>query len=132
MAKKEFTYKGRTLSEIEKMSLEEFAKLIPTRQRRSLTRGFTEAQKKLLIKIKNAKKEIYKKTIKTHCRDMIVIPEMIGLTIHLYNGRSFNPVLVVEDMLGHYLGEFVLTRKKVQHSAPGIGATKSSSAVSVK
>ncbi len=132
MAKKEFTFKGKTIQELQKMSLEEFIKIIPSRQRRSLTRGFSETQKILLNKIKKSKNGTYKKIIKTHCRDMIVVPEMISLTIHVYNGRSFNPVLITEDMLGHYLGEFVLTRKKVQHSAPGIGATKSSSAVSVK
>ena len=129
---KEFTYQGKTIDELKKMSYSELANLLPTRQRRSLKRGLTEQQKKLLIKIKNGNAGIYKKPLRTHCRDMIVLPEMVGLLLHIYNGRSFIAVSIVNDMIGHCLGEFVATRKKVKHSAPGIGATKSSAAMSVK
>jgi len=129
---KEPTYKGKTIKEIENMDLKEFAKLVPARQRRSLTRGFTEAQKKLIIKIRKAKQGVWKKIIKTQCGNMVIIPEMVGLTIHVHRGREYVPVPITQEMLGHYLGEMTLTRKKVQHSAPGIGATKSSGAISVK
>ncbi len=132
MAMKEFTYKGKTLKEIEKLDIQEFAKLIPSRQRRSLKRGFTDAQKKLLIKVKKAKQGIWKKQIKTQCRDIVVLPEMVGLTIYVHRGKEYVPVAVTQEMLGHYLSEMTLTRQKVQHSAPGIGATKSSGAMSVK
>lgn len=132
MVQKEFTYRGKTIKEIEKMDLKEFAKLVPARQRRSLTRGFTEAEKRLLIKIKKAKAGIWKKPIKTHCRNIVVIPEMVGLMIHVHKGREYVPVPITQEMLGHYLGEMTMTRQKVQHSAPGIGATKSSGAISVK
>ena len=127
MVKKEFTFKGKTVDELKKMSLKEFASLLKSRQRRSLERGFTDAQKILLKKIK-----ANEKNIKTHCRDMIILPEMIGLTIHVHRGKEFVPVMIQPEMVGHRLGEFALTRKRVEHSAPGIGATRSSASISVK
>lgn len=132
MAQKVFTYRGKTVEELQKMDLKEFAKLLPARQRRSLLRGFTDAQKKLLEKIKKTKEGKYNKVIKTHCRDIVIIPEMIGLKILVHKGKEFSPVVVTEDMLGHCLGEMTMTRQRVEHSAPGVGATKSSAAFSVK
>ncbi len=132
MVQKIFTYHGKTVEELRKMDLKEFAKLVPARQRRSLTRGFSDANKRLLEKIKAANEGRYKKVIRTHCRDMVILPEMIGLKILIHNGKDFAPVMVIEDMVGHYLGEMTLTRRKVEHSAPGVGATKSSAAFSVK
>jgi small subunit ribosomal protein S19 len=129
---KEFTYRGKTLPELQQLNLEEVIKLLPSRQRRSLKRGLTPAQKKFLIKIENTIKGKYKKLLKTHCRDMIVLPSMVGLMIHVYKGNGFVPVMIQPEMIGHYLGGLTMTRKKVEHSAPGIGATKSSSALSVK
>lgn len=128
MALKEFTYRGKTVTELKKMNLEDFAKILPARQRRNLKRGFTEAQKKLLAKIKKFVTGKTKKPIKTHCRDMIVLPEMIDLTIHIYKGKEFAQILIMPDMIGCYLGELTMTRTKVSHSAPGIGATRGSAA----
>ena len=127
MVKKEFTYRGKTLEELKKLSLNEVAALMPARQRRTLKRELTEQQKILLQKIRKNESNI-----ETHCRDMIILPEMVGKTIKVYSGKEFIPVIIVEEMIGHYLGEFVLTRKRVEHSAPGIGATRSSAALSVK
>ena len=127
MAKKEFTFKGKTAEEIKQMSLSELAQLLTSRQRRTIKRGFTEQQKILLKKIRNNEKNI-----ETHCRDMIILPEMIGKTIKVHQGKEFMPVTKEPDMVGHYLGEFLLTRKRVAHSAPGIGATRSSASLSVK
>ena len=127
MAKKEFTYRGKTLEELNKISLNDFMLLLPSRERRSLKRGFTEQQKILLKRIR-AKKS----NIETHCKDIIILPEMVGLTIKIHNGKEFILVTIQEEMIGHYLGEFVITRKKIEHSAPGIGATRSSAALSVK
>lgn len=127
MVKKEFTYKGKTTEELKKMSVNELAQLLPSRQRRSLKRGFTDQQKTLLKKLR-----ANEKNIKTHCRDAIILPEMVGSIIKIHSGREFMPVTIEPDMIGHCLGEFVLTRKKVQHSAPGIGATRSSASLSVK
>jgi len=126
MAKKEFTYRGKTLEELKQMSLKQLAEYLPARQRRTLLRGLSDVQKKLLEDIKNGKE------IKTHLRDMIILPEMIGKMIKVHRGNGFEIVRIEDDMLGHYLGEFVLTRKKVSHSAPGIGATRSSASLSVR
>jgi|TARA_B100001964_G_scaffold240691_1_gene311099 small subunit ribosomal protein S19 len=127
MAKKEFAYGGKTLEELKKLSLNELATLLPARQRRSLKRGLTEQHKILLKKIKKNESNI-----KTHFRDIIILPEMVGKVIRVYSGKEFIPVTIMEEMIGHCLGEFVLTRKIVAHSAPGIGATRSSAALSVK
>lgn len=127
MAKKEFTYRGKTLEELKKMSLKEFAQLVDARTRRTLRRGITEEQKKILEKIKKGSKKI-----KTHCRDMVIIPEMVNQTIMIHKGKEFVAVIIQPEMLGHRLGEFALTRKSITHSAPGIGATRSSASASVK
>ena len=127
MAKKEFTIKGKTIDELKKLSLNELAQILTARQRRTLKKGFTTQQKILLKKLR-----ANEKNIETHCRDMIILPEMVGVTIKLHQGKEFVPVAIEQDMIGHYLGEFALTRKKVAHSAPGIGATRSSASLSVK
>ena len=127
MAKKEFTFKRKTIDELKNMSLNELAQLLTSRQRRTVKRGFTEQQKILLKKIRARQKNI-----ETHCRDMIILPEMVGKTIKIHQGKEFMPVIIEEGMIGHYLGEFAMTRKKVAHSAPGIGATRSSASLSVK
>jgi len=127
MAKKEFNYCGKNIEDLKKMSMDEFAKLLPARQRRSLTRGFTDAQKRFLKSLK-----VKKDNVKTQCRDMVIIPEFVGKTILIHRGNNFDRVLITTEMLGHYLGEFTYNRKKVAHSAPGIGATRSSAAISVK
>jgi small subunit ribosomal protein S19 len=127
MAKKEFFYRGKTLDELKKMSINEFAKLVPARSRRTLLRGLTEAQKAFMKEIEKGKNNV-----ETHCRDTIIIPKMVGMTIKIHMGKEFVPVMIQEEMLGHRLGEFALTRKRITHNAPGIGATKSSSAASVR
>ena len=132
---KQFTYKGYTLEELQKMPMDEFIKLLPARQRRSLLRGLTEAQRILLEKVRKAKKALQegkKVVIKTHVRDMIILPEMVGLTLHVYNGREFVPVEIKPEMIGHYLGEFAITCKPVKHGAPGVGASRSSMYVPLK
>jgi small subunit ribosomal protein S19 len=127
MVKKEFTFRGKNLDELKKLSVSAFTDLLPSRQKRTLKRGFTDQQKILLNLIRSKKTNI-----KTHCRDLIILPEMVGITIRVFNGKVFNPVSIEEEMIGHYLGEFIPTRKSVEHSAPGVGATRSSASVSVK
>jgi len=133
---KEFRYKGYTLQELEQMSLEELAKIMPARQRRTLLRrlkfGWSDQQKKLFKKILLAKEGKYKKPIKTHARNTIILPFMVGVTVHVYNGKEYVPVQIKPEMIGHYLGEFSFTTKRPKHSAPGIGATRSSAHVSKK
>ena len=125
---KEFSYHGMKQEDLKNMTLEEFIKVASARQRRTLRRGLTDTQKKLLLKLKTPRK----KPVRTKSRDMIIIPEMIGTKLEVYTGKEFMPVLILTEMLGHYLGEFALTRKKVSHHAPGIGATRSSASLSVK
>lgn len=127
MARKDFAYRGKTLKELKEMSLKEFIRLLPAKQRRSLRNGINEEHKKVLKKIKNKKNDI-----KTHCRDMIILPEMVGSAVRVHNGNKFKAVHITEEMLGLRIGEFVLTRNSVKHSAPGVGATKSSASISVK
>src|SRR3989344_3221931 len=122
-----FTWKGKTEEEIKRLELKEFIQLIPSRQRRSIRRGFTEQQKKLLKKV-----EADDKNIKTHCRDMIIIPAMLGKIIRVYNGKEYISVTSTVEMLGYRLGEFSHTRKMVTHSSAGIGATRSSQAISAR
>ena len=126
MVRKEFVYRGKSIAELKGMSLKEFAVLLPARQRRTLLRGLSEQNKKLLEDARA------RTNVKTHCRDMIIIPELVGKSVKIHNGREWVQVLVSAEMLGHYLGEFAQTRKKVVHSAPGIGATRASAAMSVK
>ncbi len=127
---REFRYRGYTLEELKKMPLNELIKLLPARARRSLKRGFTPQQIGLLKRIEEALKAIEEgkpqPQIRTHARDMIILPFMVGLTIHVYNGKDWVPVKIVPEMIGHYLGEFALTRKYPKHSGPGVGATRTS------
>jgi len=127
--KKEFRYRGTSLPELNKMEIREFAKLLKSNERRSLLRQSDEIQKFVSRCIKKSQN---KKTIRTHSRYMVVVPQMIGLTINVYNGKEFSPVKITEEMLGHRLGEFSVTRNKVKHGAAGIGATRSSASRSVK
>ncbi len=127
MAKKEFTFRGKTLEELKKLSLNEFMELVPSRQRRKFKRGFTDREKKFLKKIESGKNNV-----ETHAREMVILPVMVGKTIKIHQGKEFFPVLIQEEMVGHVLGEFALTRRKVGHSSPGVGSTKSSGSVSMK
>jgi len=123
-----FEMKGKSLEEINGMSPEEFRTIIKARERRALKRGFTEYQKKLLKRIKKDPKKFHR----TKCRDMIIMPEMLGIKIGVYNGKEYTILEIKPEMLGHRLGEFALTRKAVKHSSPGFGATRSSKYVPLK
>jgi len=131
MAKK-FTFRGYTLEELQKMSMMEFAKLLPARERRTIVRGFSPQHKKLLEKIRKLKDKKSGKPIRTHLRDMIILPEMVGMKFAIHNGKEFSVVEISPEMIGHRLGDFSLTRKRVVHSAPGVGATRSSLYIPLK
>ncbi|KAA0006841.1 MAG: 30S ribosomal protein S19 [Thermoplasmata archaeon] len=128
-SKKEFLYRGIKVEDLKKMSIEEILPYLPSRARRSLKRGLTPMQYRLLQKIR---KNENGKVIRTHCRDMIILPEFIGHTIAVHNGKEFVPVKIQPEMVGHYLGEFALTRKEVKHTGPGVGATRSSKYLPLK
>ncbi len=124
---KEFFYRGKNIQELQKLSIEEFAKLVPARERRKIKRGFTEVEKKLLASLKANEKDP-----KAQCRDMIIIPEMVGKIVKVHNGKEWVMLSLEPEMIAHRLGEFAQTRKQVRHSAPGIGATRSSASLSVR
>ncbi|WP_262180520.1 30S ribosomal protein S19 [Haloarcula laminariae] len=129
----DFTFRGHTLDELQDMELEEVAELLPARQRRSIERGLTEEKQKLLAKARDAEEEeTANNPIRTHLRDMPVLPVMVDLTFAVHNGQEFERVRVEPEMLGHYLGEFQLTRSSVEHGQAGIGATRSSKFVPLK
>ncbi|MGC9309288.1 MAG: 30S ribosomal protein S19 [Candidatus Nanoarchaeia archaeon] len=125
----EETYRGRTLEELKKMNAREFASLVKSRARRTILRNHNVIEN--IIKEWKIRQE-KGKAIKTHKRDLVIIPEMVDMTIHIHNGKQFMPVKITQKMLGHRLGEFAKTRKEVKHGAAGVGATKSSAALSVK
>ncbi|MBN2202603.1 MAG: 30S ribosomal protein S19 [Candidatus Aenigmarchaeota archaeon] len=122
-----FTFKGKTLEEIQKMSLDDFIKLIPSRERRHVKNGLSDKEKKFLEKLKKSDKPV-----RTHLRDMVIIPQMIDARIMLHSGKDWQLVTIKPEMLGHRLGEFVLTRRRVMHSAPGVGATRASKNLPLK
>jgi len=130
---RQFSYRGHSVDELRQMSMDEFIRLLPARQRRSLVKGLTNDQRILLEHIRQARnKDGGKVPVKTHTRDMIIIPEMLGLTIHLHTGKEFAPVEIRPEMIGHFLGEFAITNQKVVHGTPGIGASRSSMYVPLK
>ncbi|WP_312912432.1 30S ribosomal protein S19 [Natronosalvus caseinilyticus] len=129
----EFTYRGHTLEELQEMELEEVADVLPARQRRSIVRGLSVEQEKLLEKAREKdEQETANSPIRTHLRNMPVLPEFVGLTFAVYTGQSFERVRIEPEMIGHYLGEFQLTRSSVTHGQAGIGATRSSKFVPLK
>ncbi len=116
------------------MSMDEFIRILPARQRRSLTRGLTADQRILMELVRNYGRNKGKdgKPIKTHCRDMVILPEMVGLTLQIHSGKEFTSLEIKPEMIGHYTGEFIITNKKVVHGTPGIGASRSSMYVPLK
>ena len=129
----EFTYRGHTLDELQGMERDEVAELLPARQRRTITRGLGTEHEKLLAKIQDADpEETANDPIRTHLRDMPILPSFVDLTFAVYNGQEFERVRIQPEMIGHYLGEFQLTRTSVEHGQAGIGATRSSKFVPLK
>jgi small subunit ribosomal protein S19 len=132
---KEFTYRGLTLNQLMGISMDEFINILPSRQRRSLHRGLSPDHRILLEKIREAKeaqKQGNTLVVRTHLRDMVILPEMVGITINIHNGKEFVGVEMKPEMIGHYLGEFAITNKPVRHGTPGIGASRSSMYVPLK
>lgn len=126
MAKKVYTFRGKSIEELQQLSLKELAELLPSRQRRSILRGFSDNKKKIIDKLST------RSDIKTQVRDMIVLPQFVGKTIKIHNGKSFEPVIIQEDMIGMFFGELISTRKRVTHNSPGVGASKASSGTGKK
>ncbi len=128
---KKFVYKGFELEQLQKMTIEEFAKLVPSKSRRLLKRMNAQV-KKFLEKFRKHKASGKQKPMRTHFREMVVLPEMVGSRIQVHSGNAFTDVNIVPEMLGHKLGEYAITVKPVKHSGPGIGATRGSKSVELK
>lgn len=125
---KEFNYRGKTVEELQSMSMDEFIRMLPSRMRRSLRRGLSEEQRNVLEKLRKNNG----KPIRTHARDLVIMPEMLGKTIHCYTGKEFKEIRINEKMLGHYLGEYAISMTPVRHGRPGIGASRSSMYIPLK
>ena len=129
LQKKQFAYRGKTIEELKKLDVREFAKYLKSRQRRFVLRNFQEIDRF----VGRANVKISKnKPVRTHQRDMIVVPKMVGMKISVYNGQNFISFEVTGEMLGHKLGEFALTRTRVKHGKAGVGATKGTKSKSKK
>lgn len=127
--KKEFSYRGKSIDELKALDIREFAKLLKSNEKRTALRQYDELHKFLIVCNEKLSKN---KQIRTHLRHLVVVPNMVGMRINVYNGKQFVPIDVTGDMLGHRLGEFSLTRNKVKHGSAGVGATRSSASRSVK
>ena len=120
------------LAKLQKIPNDELFKMINSRQRRSLKRGLSDNKKKLIGEIKATIKGTNKNPMKTHQRDIIILPYMVGVTLNVYSGKEFMPITLSTEMIGHYLGEYVITNKRVNHGAPGVGSSRSSLYVPLK
>lgn len=127
--KKEMPYRGKTLEELKTLDVREFAKYLRSRQRRTVLRNFQQIEDFVQ---RSRKKGMKNKVVKTHLRRIVVVPQMVGMKLQVYNGKTFVPVDVTTEMLGHVLGEFALTRGKVKHGGAGVGASKGTKAKSKK
>lgn len=127
--KKEFLYRGYTMDELLAMSFEEILGLMPSRSRRTYMRGLNYEQKLLFDNLSNAEPG---EVVRTHRKDVPIIPQFVGKTVSIYDGKEFKEFEIKPEMIGHYLGEFVLTRKPPVHSGPGVGATRSSKFMPLK
>ena len=127
--KKQFTFRGKTIEELKKIDVREFSKYLKSRTRRFVLRRFQEIEKF----VERANKKIAKnKPIKTHRRDLVIVPDLVGMKISIYNGHNFIPIIVTEEMLGHKFGEFAPTRARIKQGKAGVGATKGTRAKSKK
>lgn len=127
--KKEFTYRGYTLDEMKAMTLDEIIELLPSRARRTYKRGLDEAQSTFVQRLRSMSPET---PLRTHCRDVPILPDFVGKIVSVHNGKEFVNVELKPEMIGHYIGEFAITRKAVKHSGPGVGATRSSKFMPLK
>jgi len=125
--REEFTYRGYKIEDLQQMGTSELVSLMPARARRKLTRGLSRDHENFLAKVRTGDD-----AVRTHLRDMIILPEMIGKTVESHNGKEFIAVELQPEAVFHYLGEFALTRRRVSHGTAGIGATRSSKYVPLK
>ena len=107
-------FRGKNTEELKLVNTREFAKLVKSRERRTILRNFDVIE--AFVK-KCEFKDSKNRPIKTHDRTIVIVPRMIGKTIGVYNVKEFLKVVINEDMLGHRLGEFSMTRKIAKHTS---------------
>ena len=133
---RKFSYRGIDLDSLLDLTSEQLLEVVHARARRRFNRGLKRRPMGLIKKLRKAKQEAKPNEkpdiVKTHLRDMIVVPEMIGSVIGIYSGKVFNQVEIKAEMVGHYLGEFSISYSPVKHGRPGIGATHSSRFIPLK
>eukprot|EP01137_Pigoraptor_chileana_P015395 Opistho-2@71263 len=133
---RKFSYRGVDLDQLLDLGSEQLIDLVHSRARRRFSRGLKRKPMALIKRLRKSRKECGPQekpaVVKTHLRDMIIVPEMIGSVVGVYNGKVFNQVEVKPEMVGHYLGEFSISYKPVKHGRPGIGATHSSRFIPLK
>jgi len=133
MARKHY-YRGKGAEELKALTVDEFRGMVKARGRRLLRRGNVRL-KKLLEKVAKARKAMEggrEKVIRTHVREAVILPEWVGRKFGVHNGKEFKTVVIQEEMIGRRLGEFSHTTGRVQHSGPGVGATRGSKFIPLK
>merc|ERR1712033_161727 len=112
---RKFTYRGVDLDQLLDMNNEGLMELFTCRIRRKFSRGLKRKPMALIKKLRKKKKECAPNekpdVVKTHLRDMVIVPEMTGSIVGVYNGKTFNQVEIKPEMIGHYLGEFSISYK---------------------
>ena len=133
---REFKFKGYASQQLQSLSIEALIPLLNARQRRSLDKRvgkyMSDDKRKLREEIKLLRDGKLKGQLKTHVRDMIILPDMVGLSMYVHNGKEFSLITIRPVMIGHYLGEYSITNKRVQHGAPVVGSSRSSLYVPLK
>lgn len=127
--KREFSFRGKSLDELKAMDLPTLARILSARARRSIRRGFNTETSAFFDRMRSTPAE---KVVRTHCRDALVLPEHVGRRVAIHTGKEFKEVEIRPEMIGHYYGEFALTRRFEKHSGPGVGATRSSKFMPLK
>ncbi|KAH6647227.1 40S ribosomal protein S15 [Truncatella angustata] len=133
---RKYQFRGVDLDNLLELGSDELRDLLHARARRRISRGLKRKPMALIRKLRVAKQNAAPNEkppeVRTHLRNMIVVPEMIGSVIGIYNGKSFNNVEIRPEMVGHYLAEFSISYTPVKHGRPGIGATHSSRFIPLK
>merc|ERR1712166_152783 len=119
------SYRGIDLDKLLDLSNQDLMELFRARARRKFSRGIKRAPITLLKKLRKAKKETpygeKPPAVKAHLRNMVIVPEMIGSVVGVYNGKQFINAEVKPEMIGQYLAEFSITYKPIRHGRPGMG-----------
>ena len=128
-------YRGKEKDALSQLSSEDFLPMLTSRARRALKRAMSNksmAVRKFMKKVSATKAKNPAKVIKTHVREAVIVPEWLGLTFAVHNGKEWKNVLISVDKLGYRLGDFSHTTGRVLHSGPGVGATRGSKFIPLK